>query len=771
MTVSSSVNKVTYSGNSATTVFPVNYYFLENSHLQVILVSNNVETIQTITSQYTVTGAGNPAGGSVTMLTPPPTGTQLIIVRNVPATQETDYLANDPFPAESHERALDKLTMLVQQVELDADRALKIPLSSLPTTSTELPVPSANKLLAWNSNASAVTNFDPSSVISIVGQQASFSNVFTGNGVTVNFTLDGTPGNANAVDVSINGVTQVPNVDYILNGDILTFTTAPPQVASQILARYSEVFTETDGDASNVRYLPAGNGAVITNVQAKLRESVSVKDFGAVGDASTDDTAAIQAAITYAVANDNAVILNEGEYKITSPITISSGVAIFGKGIGVSRLLVVGCNAFNISAGVTFVTMMDFTIAHASRYTVSPNTDTAINITGTTASQCYWHTYQNLFIDGFEVGFSASGTSSTAWNNVTTAYTHQSVNFSAQCLNNTISQCRFGESDSGATVPAAGSFGIKVGDGLINPEGLFITDTLIFGVHRAVWIRAAINVYIQNNIFDMCNEFGVLAESTASAGCINNQISGNYIAIVNTAGDTGIYLVNNYAPTDSQNRGTIVRDNEILAYPSSTVNYGIFVNGTSETRNLISGNRVQNTTVYDCAIQQGSNHRVSDNLWRSAGGFYATVPVSYINNIGIVLSTAYPSPIGDFTPVAIGTTSAGTGTYSVQLGSYKIIDKVCYFNLRLTWSAHTGTGDIKIANLPVACKNLTGYAPAVTVNVENMTFPAGATAIVGLVNTAAATIELRGAGTALAPTPVALDTAASVNISGFYEID
>jgi hypothetical protein len=63
-----------------------------------------------------------------------------------------------------------------------------------------------------------------------------------------------------------------------------------------------------------VSYTPAGTGAVATTVQTKLRESVSVKDFGAVGDGTTDDTDAIQAAINSSAGR---ILIPEGNYKIT----------------------------------------------------------------------------------------------------------------------------------------------------------------------------------------------------------------------------------------------------------------------------------------------------------------------------------------------------------------------------------------------------------------------------------------------------------------------
>jgi hypothetical protein len=85
--------------------------------------------------------------------------------------------------------------------------------------------------------------------------------------------------------------------------------------------------------ASLVGYLPTGAGAVATTVQAKLRESVSVTDFGAVGDGVTDDTAAIKLA-TEAVGVTGSVIFPAGIYKIVSGAYyfITCGRMVFERG-------------------------------------------------------------------------------------------------------------------------------------------------------------------------------------------------------------------------------------------------------------------------------------------------------------------------------------------------------------------------------------------------------------------------------------------------------
>jgi hypothetical protein len=80
------------------------------------------------------------------------------------------------------------------------------------------------------------------------------------------------------------------------------------------------------GGSALVGYLPAGTGAVATTVQSKLRESVSVKDFGAVGNGTTNDTAAIVLAIAACqAASQTSLFFPTGIYRIESTITLGSG--------------------------------------------------------------------------------------------------------------------------------------------------------------------------------------------------------------------------------------------------------------------------------------------------------------------------------------------------------------------------------------------------------------------------------------------------------------
>jgi len=153
MTVSSSTNKVSFNGDGSTTVFAYSFKVFDESDLTVILrASDGTETTQTITTNYTVSGVGDAGGGNVTMVTAPASGEQLTILREQPLTQGLDLVPNDPFPANSIEDSLDKLTFMVQQQQEELDRSIKA--SKTTTISTvefvESAATRANKVFAFD---------------------------------------------------------------------------------------------------------------------------------------------------------------------------------------------------------------------------------------------------------------------------------------------------------------------------------------------------------------------------------------------------------------------------------------------------------------------------------------------------------------------------------------------------------------------------------------------------------------------------------------------
>jgi hypothetical protein len=172
MTVSSTTTKNSYSGDGSTTVFAYGFKIFAAADLKVILRSSTgTETVQTLTTHYSVSNVGNTNGGNVTFGSAPASGVTVVIRREAALTQATDYVANDPFPAATHEDALDKLTFLAQQQQEEIDRSIKLSRTNT-MTSTEFTVGATDR-------ASKVLAFDSSGEISVTQELGTYQGTDT----------------------------------------------------------------------------------------------------------------------------------------------------------------------------------------------------------------------------------------------------------------------------------------------------------------------------------------------------------------------------------------------------------------------------------------------------------------------------------------------------------------------------------------------------------------------------------------------------------------
>ena len=184
-------------------------------------------------------------------------------------------------------------------------------------------------------------------------------------------TSDGTVPNTNPVILDTNGEASIwlgeNAYKFVVknSGDVLVYTvdnltSAAGQVDALAVELNAEIaaFSAPSG-SSLVGYQPAAATSVATTVQTKLRESISVKDFGAVGNGVANDTAAFAAALL-TMTGGGTLHVPAGTYRITSGLTVSYGIVIAGDGVGATIIEPVGnFNVFTFTGGNQGAGMQD----------------------------------------------------------------------------------------------------------------------------------------------------------------------------------------------------------------------------------------------------------------------------------------------------------------------------------------------------------------------------------------------------------------------------
>lgn len=204
-------------------------------------------------------------------------------------------------------------------------------------------------------------------------------------------------------------INQLPRLDSLASGDQLpVYATAQGdsrRMSVELLQDYMQdnlSFPGVASNASGVTYNPAGTGAAARTVESKLRDVVSVKDFGAVGNGVADDTAAIQAALNAAVGVGLTVYLPSGTYKTTATLNwpIDWPVALVGAGVEATHI--------NYTGSATAINMYD--AGASTKYLKSSIENLRLSGNGTTSTngvnirQGYAIAIRNVRVYNFQVG-------------------------------------------------------------------------------------------------------------------------------------------------------------------------------------------------------------------------------------------------------------------------------------------------------------------------------------------------------------------------------
>jgi hypothetical protein len=487
-------------------------------------------------------------------------------------------------------------------------------------------------------------------------------------------------------------------------------------------------------------FLQSGTGAVTRTAQAKMRETVSVKDFGAVGDGVADDTAAIQTAIDFASTNGTALYFNDGVYKHTSTLVWKNGAHYYGPNINVSNtegavLVYTGANDANVINNP-----------------INSSTFASIRIEGLTflcnslasGKALFYDTGSTyLYIEHCKFNFAGAGSFGLVFH---------------QTEVSTISKCVFealGNIGLGALIRLADGPVLKHPTAVVGyTNRITITDNQInpaLGGAQAIGIwddGGLVHTIVDNNFNGGSISIYLLRPYPVEIA--NNEIEGYTIAGISCglagAGLTGLRIVNNY----------------LLAIPAALAFANDSIAEMTYTDNVISvlGGGPCETNIPgspSAKIFAANNREVS-----VGNNPFNNYLAPNVDTVGAMLLAGASTP--------------GVQTYAGNTMTWRTIGDVCFFNVYINLSAKdpATAGAIRLTGLPFPHRNANAQITSVTVAyISGITMSVNYTQLSAIIQPGNNYVQLVEGGSGQAVqflTAAGISATSQIMVSGMYPI-
>lgn len=306
-TIAENDRKERFIATAGQTVFPYDFPIYAAADLQVRRERAGAITLLTLGTDYSVTGVQNQTGGNVVLTTGANADDIIVILSAMSTARAAQFVNGGDLAAAALEAELNRIRILFQQNARDGRNALLFP-STDPAMQDLPPIAlRANRFLAFDANGQPIASTPiAGTVLDAVSRL----------GDNMIGRLGFLPGNA-----AFPGLT--PNNDFTSG-----FFSAPGIIGVSVNGQEAEQFIP-----GGMRFQQPGTGATQRTARAKMRELITVQDFGAVGNNTTDDTAAIQAACAYAQSIGGGIVwlpATGAAYRIAGTIALGNGVVLMG---------------------------------------------------------------------------------------------------------------------------------------------------------------------------------------------------------------------------------------------------------------------------------------------------------------------------------------------------------------------------------------------------------------------------------------------------------